>query len=60
MQYLCYLLAHLCVLAESCDEPAYGKLIEALCIERQINLMKVPVCSGTFEYSDKLGLKGSR
>merc|ERR1711977_611926 len=33
---------HLCVLAENCSEPAYKKLIEALCTEHGINLMKVP------------------
>ncbi|XP_039257366.1 small ribosomal subunit protein eS12-like [Styela clava] len=33
--------AHLCVLANNCDEPGYGKLIEALCSEHQINLIKV-------------------
>ncbi|NP_001279971.1 40S ribosomal protein S12 [Callorhinchus milii] len=33
--------AHLCVLATSCDEPAYVKLVEALCAEHQINLIKV-------------------
>ncbi|NP_001389000.1 similar to ribosomal protein S12 [Rattus norvegicus] len=33
--------AHLCVLASNCDEPMYVKLVEALCAEHQINLMKV-------------------
>mmetsp|Transcript_96387 Transcript_96387/g.133675 ORF Transcript_96387/g.133675 Transcript_96387/m.133675 type:complete len:145 (-) Transcript_96387:55-489(-) len=33
--------AHLCVLATNCDEPAYVRLVEALCQEHQINLMKV-------------------
>eukprot|EP00178_Gracilaria_changii_P000391 TRINITY_DN10484_c0_g1_i3.p1 TRINITY_DN10484_c0_g1~~TRINITY_DN10484_c0_g1_i3.p1 ORF type:complete len:156 (-),score=31.16 TRINITY_DN10484_c0_g1_i3:21-425(-) len=33
--------AHLCVLASNCDEPAYGKLVEALCAEHGINLIKV-------------------
>lgn len=33
--------AHLCVLANNCDEPSYVKLIEALCNEHQINLIKV-------------------
>jgi small subunit ribosomal protein S12e len=32
--------AHLCVLANN-DEPTYGKLIEALCNEHGINLIKV-------------------
>ena len=32
---------HLCVLADNCNEPAYKKLIEALCTEHSINLMKV-------------------
>jgi len=33
--------AHLCVLANSVDEPLYVKLIEALCAEHGINLLKV-------------------
>ncbi|BFZ22051.1 hypothetical protein BsWGS_25090 [Bradybaena similaris] len=33
--------AHLCVLANSVDEPLYPKLIEALCAEHGINLLKV-------------------
>eukprot|EP00697_Spironema_sp_BW2_P012374 gnl/Spiro4/28607_TR14151_c0_g1_i1.p1 gnl/Spiro4/28607_TR14151_c0_g1~~gnl/Spiro4/28607_TR14151_c0_g1_i1.p1 ORF type:complete len:138 (+),score=1.01 gnl/Spiro4/28607_TR14151_c0_g1_i1:106-519(+) len=34
--------AHLCVLSSSCTEPAYTKLVEALCAEHNINLIKVP------------------
>uniref|UniRef100_A0A646QFJ3 40S ribosomal protein S12 n=2 Tax=Scolopendridae TaxID=41363 RepID=A0A646QFJ3_9MYRI len=33
--------ALLCVLANNCDEPMYVKLVEALCAEHQINLIKV-------------------
>ncbi|XP_037601172.1 40S ribosomal protein S12-like [Cebus imitator] len=33
--------AHLCVRASNCDEPMYVKLMEALCAEHQINLIKV-------------------
>merc|ERR1712213_18440 len=33
--------AHLCVLANSVDEPLYTKLIEALCAEHGISLLKV-------------------
>lgn len=33
--------AKLCVLAQSCDEAAYTKLVEALCAEHNVNLMKV-------------------
>nr|XP_033697468.1 40S ribosomal protein S12-like isoform X2 [Tursiops truncatus] len=32
--------AHLCVLASNCDEPMCVKLVEALCAEHQINLIK--------------------
>ncbi|ESN93886.1 hypothetical protein HELRODRAFT_186065 [Helobdella robusta] len=33
--------AHLCVLANNCDEANYVRLIEALCAEHNINLIKV-------------------
>lgn len=33
--------AHLCVLAGECDEPAYVKLVNALCMAHNIPLMKV-------------------
>jgi len=33
--------AHLCVLVESCTEQEYLKLIEALCNEHKIDLLKV-------------------
>ncbi|KAL4236559.1 40S ribosomal protein S12 [Mactra antiquata] len=33
--------AHLCVLANNCDEAMYVKLVEALCAEHGINLIKV-------------------
>eukprot|EP00906_Rhabdomonas_costata_P027001 RCo038419 len=34
--------AHLCVLAEDCDLPEYSRLVEALCREHGIDLIKVP------------------
>jgi len=34
--------AHLCVLAANCSEPQYIRLVEALCAEHNINLIKVP------------------
>lgn len=33
--------AQLCVLVETCTEPEYVKLIEALCAEHNVNLIKV-------------------
>lgn len=33
--------AHLCILANNCDEPMYVKLVEALCAEHNIYLLKV-------------------
>eukprot|EP00128_Syssomonas_multiformis_P007838 Colp12_sorted_trinity150504_noHs@9969 len=33
--------AHLCVLAQNCNEPAYTKLVEALCGEHNIPLIMV-------------------
>eukprot|EP00771_Trimastix_marina_P000141 gnl/Trimastix_PCT/115.p2 GENE.gnl/Trimastix_PCT/115~~gnl/Trimastix_PCT/115.p2 ORF type:complete len:142 (+),score=58.64 gnl/Trimastix_PCT/115:60-485(+) len=33
--------ALLCILAKNCDEPAYRKLVEALCDLREIPLLKV-------------------
>lgn len=33
--------ALLCVLADNCDEPMYKKLVQALCNEHQIPLIKV-------------------
>lgn len=34
--------ARLCVLASDCEEPAYLRLVEALCAEHGINLVRVP------------------
>merc|ERR1712098_253439 len=35
--------AMLCVLSTKCDEPAYVRLVEALCTEHSIHLLKVDV-----------------
>merc|ERR1712168_146192 len=37
--------AHLCLLAKNCDQKEYVRLIEGLCNEHQIPLMKVVGCS---------------
>jgi len=34
--------AYFCLLAQDCDEPAYVKLVEALCAARHITLIRVP------------------
>lgn len=34
--------AKLCVLSESCDEKEYTRLIEALCAEHKVSLVKIP------------------
>ena len=40
--------AHLCILAESCDEQQYIKLITALCEEYKVRLLKVRFSSTFF------------
>jgi len=52
--------AHLAVLAESCEEKEYVRLIEALCAEHQIPLIKVPDAKVLGEWAglckmDKMG-----
>lgn len=37
----CRRQAMLCILADNCDEPMYKKLVQALCNEHQIPLIKV-------------------
>lgn len=44
--------AHLCVLVETCTEQEYIKLIEALCTEHKINLLKVSDPKTLGKYSD--------
>merc|ERR1712072_1018369 len=52
--------AHLCVLNESCTEQEYVKLIEALCAEHKINLIKVsdPKVLGTWAGLCKIDREG--
>merc|ERR1712170_100529 len=42
--------AHLCVLAADCSEAAYVKLVEALCLEHDVNLIKVPTAKELGEW----------
>jgi len=42
--------ASLCVLANNCDEQTYVKLVEALCAEHSINLIKVTTLSEVFYF----------
>ena len=35
-------VAQICFLAEDCDEATYTRLIEALCADRQVPLIKIP------------------
>lgn len=53
--------AHLCVLNESCTEAEYIKLIEALCNEHKINLIKVsdPKALGTWAGLCKIDRDGT-
>lgn len=53
--------AHLCVLNESCTEGEYVKLIEALCTEHKINLIKVSLLFGFLSHVYALsGYPGAR
>lgn len=40
--------AHLCILATNCQEPLYIKLVEALCSEHNIPLLKVKILFSHF------------
>merc|ERR1712216_863367 len=54
--------AQLCVLAGNCNEPAYVKLVEALCQEHSINLIKVPDSKQLGEWAglSKIDAEGKR
>ena len=43
--------ARLCVLASDCEEPAYPRLIEALCAEHGINMVRVPAAKQLGEWA---------
>ena len=51
----------LCILAESCDQADYLKLIEALCAEHEVKLIKVPDAKVLGEWAGlcKLDREGS-
>ncbi|CAO1634686.1 unnamed protein product [Sympodiomycopsis kandeliae] len=53
--------AHLCVLVETCSEQEYIKLIEALCNEHKIDLLKVsdPKTLGTWAGLCKIDREGN-
>ncbi|UZJ51709.1 hypothetical protein CBS101457_001029 [Exobasidium rhododendri] len=53
--------AHLCVLVETCSEQEYIKLIEALCTEHKIDLLKVsdPKTLGTWAGLCKIDREGN-
>ena len=44
-------VAHLCILAEDCDDPAYKKLITALCKQNNIDIIKLPERTKLAEWS---------
>ncbi|KAL7410924.1 50S ribosomal protein L30e-like protein [Mrakia frigida] len=54
-------VAHLCVLVETCTEAEYIKLIEALCAEHKVNLIKVtdPKVLGTWAGLAKIDREGN-
>lgn len=35
-------IVQLCFLADDCDQPDYKKLIQALCAEKNVNLLSIP------------------
>jgi small subunit ribosomal protein S12e len=43
--------AHLCIMADDTDEPALKKLIEALCNEHNIRLVRVPEAKSLGEWA---------
>ena len=43
--------AHLCILADDCEEEQYKKLIQALCAQNNIDLVRVPEKSKLAEWA---------